>query len=687
MSPTDHEAPGKMLVHDPPDSEALGCIERSMRQLISNIFPAPTLGQVFFLRFLERAAHEQSILPDEGKNTIYICTKSIATLGKELDLSNDTVQKYVVLYMALGLLKKRKVLGQLAFVMFTGIYRPPENLEANLDFLIQKSRPKLRAMAIEVKTRCQIYGLISQDLIHSLEQLQALLHMEKGTPLRALERRLAQAQHLTSRLIQTARTLHIPAESPQVGRLGRQKEGDLSLNLPGGGYLREGIHPQENQESTRWQGRGRQREKSRSQNLLNDASLVDSSQDQQDKESLQEGESGRFHAHSASSCLPNMPFQEDSLQDIQSKKSPHNSIFGRHEEKHGSPRLPRKASQVDSTQDKQVGASIEYGKPGRHLEENASSRIPHGVGWVDSGRGNQQKNIAESTQIGEAGRREDDHLRSNLPDLVQRVDSGWFLRNVNVENTYKFITTFTLREPQRVAEFLAEQLEDDRRVFPKYQKLFHSQDGQPRDPHVLAAAFICTLVRLYRDRWNISNRPGGFFTKRCWEYDAGVPEEVEGWIKSYGHLSPAELLGVLTKQVQAGTVSIPALLPPPPSKPAPALLLQPLTLSPKVRVEPERVMMSKDEAQALVQFIRHDTRTSLFRVCLVRRSKATPSYAVLVDASVPDGQPHQTVVYTCAEWQGRLDTMKTWRDLIYPSTPPPLPSRKETHQADREREK
>jgi hypothetical protein len=683
MSPSDPEAPRKVLVNDPPDSEAQGYFERPTHQLISNMFPAPTLGQVFFARFLERAAREQSILPDEGKDTVYICTKSIATLGKELDLSNDTVQKYVVLYIALGFLRKRKVLGQLAFVMFTGIYRPPGNLEANLDFLIQKSRPKLRAMAIEVKTRCQIYGLISQDLIHSLEQLQALLQMEKGTPLRTLERRLTQAQHLTSRLIRTASTLHLPAESPQVGRSGRQKEGDLPLNLPSGGYLRESIHPQENQESTRRQSRGRQRKEGRSQNLLNNASSVDSSQDQQDQETLLEGRSGRSHAHSASSRLPNMMFQEDSLQDTQSKESPHNSIFSRHEEEHSSSRLPRKASQVVSTQDKQVSASIENGKPGRHLEENASSRLPHRAGWVDSGIGNQQKNIAEPIQIGEEGRREDNHLRSNLPDHVQRVDSGWFSRNVNVENTYQFITTFTLREPQRVAEFLANQLEGDRRVFPKYQKLFHSQDGQPRDPHILAAAFICTLVRLHRDRWNISNRPGGFFTKRCWEYDAGVPEEVEGWIKSYGHLSPAELLEVLTKQVQAGTVStIPA-----PSKPASASLLPPLTLASQIQVEPEHMVMSKDEAQALVQSIRHDTRTSLFRARCIRLGKEGSRYAVLVDASVPGGKPHQSVVYTCAEWRRRLDTMKTWRDLIYPSTPFPLPSCKETYQAKGEREK
>jgi len=229
------------------------------------------------------------------------------------------------------------------------------------------------------------------------------------------------------------------------------------------------------------------------------------------------------------------------------------------------------------------------------------------------------------------------------------------------------MVTFTLREPQRVAEFLAEQLEGDRRVYPKYQKLFYVQDGQVRDPHVLAAAFICTMVRLHRDRWNISKRPGGFFTKRCREYDAGVPKEVEGWLTSYGQLSPAALLEALTKQGRAGHAPVPA-APVQPSyqKPAPRSL-PPLALSPQLRVEPAQMVMSRDEAQALVQAILHDHRTQLFRAQRLRIGKQIPRYAVLVDASVPGGPPHQTVVYSCAEWQARLEAMRTWRDLIYPS--------------------
>ena len=85
------------------------------------------------------------------------------------------------------------------------------------------------------------------------------------------------------------------------------------------------------------------------------------------------------------------------------------------------------------------------------------------------------------------------------------------------------------------------------------------------------------------------------------------------------------------------------------------------------------MVMSKGEAQALVQAVLHDHRTQLFRAQRLRIGKEAPRYAVLVDASIPGGPPHQTVVYSRAEWQARLEAMKTWRDLIYP--PPSGPPR------------
>jgi hypothetical protein len=666
---SDPGTPAKALLHDPPDSAAVACIERTTCAIIAHVFPVPTLGQVFFARFLERAGREPSILPGESKDTVYICTKSIAQLAQELHLSNDTTQKYVVLYMALGLLKKRKFMGQLAFVLWTGIYHPPENLEASLDYLIQKktSRPKLRAMAVEVKARCRIYGLTQQDLISSLEQLQALLHTEKGTSRRTFEQRMAQAHYITSQVLKVVLTSHLSAESTQGDETRGRK------NLPRTRALIDDTqHHQGNQESTRWPDDGRRTEASLFPNLPKGTSREDSPQNQRDEESTKENRSGRFSEANTSSRLPDLAHQVDSSHMSRKGESTEADTSGRFAEKHRSANLPNSPSRVDSIHDEQEGESTRDRSLGRFPQPGASSRLPQTTGEGDSGQSNPRPSLAESTQDGKPGRREDDHLRSNLPDLSRRVDSDSVSRNVNVDNLYSFITTFTLREPQWVAEFLAEQLEGDRRVYPKYQKLFHTQEGQARDPHVLAAAFICTMVRLHRDRWNISSHPGGFFTKRCREYDAGVSEEVEGWIASYGQLSPVALLETLANQRQPGRAPVLATpVSPSSQKPAPKPLLQPLALSPHIQVEPARMVMSKREAQDLVELVLHNRRTQLFRTKRLRLGKQTPRYAVLVDASIPGGPPHQTVVYSRAEWQARLDGMKTWRDLIYPAPSEP----------------
>ncbi|GAC1646421.1 MAG: hypothetical protein NVS4B9_38340 [Ktedonobacteraceae bacterium] len=598
-------------------SKAWKQVDRSTLQRIADLFPAPTLGQIFIARFVERAATERSIIPDLEEGDILVCAKSIAKLGEELHLSNDTTQKYVVLFKALGMLQKRKFMGQIAFILSLGIYHPPKNLEANLDYLIQKktSRPKLRTMAVDVKARCQIYGLISQDLVSSLEQLQTLLHVEKGTSRRSLEQRIAQAQYITSKVLKVVLTSHLSAESTLGDGTGRQRENILLEHLLSDGDGGDTIHQQ---------------------NLLKEGSRADSPHHQQDRESPRLASLGRFPEEGSSACLPDSLSQEDSGQREQEHESPVEGALERFSQPDGSSRLPRSTTREDSSQE------------------------------------NQRSPLTESPQDREGGRRENDDLRSNLPNLSHRVDSGGAIRNVHVENIYTFIITFTLREPRLVAEFLAEQLEGDRRVYPKYQKLLHIQEGRIRDPHGLAAAFICTMVRWHRDGWNISNRPGGFFTKRCREYDAGVPEEVEDWITSYGQLSPSALLEALTKQGHPSRV--PAMAAQPSSqKSAPRPLLPPLALSPQMRVEPARMVMSMSEAQALVQAVLHDHRTQLFRTQRLRIGKQTPRYAVLVDASVPGGPSHQTVVYSRAEWQARLDGMKTWRDLIYP--PPSGPPR------------
>lgn len=188
-------------------------IAHSTLQLIAHLFPAPTLGQVFVTRFGERAATERSIVPGLNVGDVVITTKSIATLAAELELAYDTIQKYMGVFQALGMLQKHTCMGdQIAFILALGIYLPTRTLEANLDYLLQrskaeKSRTKFHDQVQDVKERSLVYGLISQEFTATLRQLHTLVHPpEKGQSRRTLELSLTQAQYLVSTMLAQAMT-------------------------------------------------------------------------------------------------------------------------------------------------------------------------------------------------------------------------------------------------------------------------------------------------------------------------------------------------------------------------------------------------------------------------------------------------------------------------------------------------
>jgi hypothetical protein len=261
---------------------------------------------------------------------------------------------------------------------------------------------------------------------------------------------------------------------------------------------------------------------------------------------------------------------------------------------------------------------------------------------------------------------------------MSSADEGTFH---NVTSLYSYITTLTLRSPEPLARWLAEQFERDQTAFRKYLKLFEQAPGIARDPHVLAAAFFCTMVRLHRDGWNITARPGGFFTKRCREYDAGVPDEVEGWISRYGHLSLDALLSTLqaesesartTKREQAGS-STSFAAPSQPSRSAslpatPAWVTAPAELAPETPVVPDAFVMQEEEAWQLMESIGHNPQTCAFRLRLVVNPDSG-RYALLVDATRPYGRVRQTLVYSLHDWQTRLARMERWLDLFEPTDP------------------
>ncbi len=251
----------------------------------------------------------------------------------------------------------------------------------------------------------------------------------------------------------------------------------------------------------------------------------------------------------------------------------------------------------------------------------------------------------------------------------------------NVDSLYTYITTSALRTPGELAAWLAEQLEQDRTAFRKYLKLFEQAPGMPRAPHVLAAAFLCTMIRLHRDGWNIAARPGGFFTKRCREYDTSIPDEVEDWITRYGQF-PYEVL-LLTLQTEAqtsrsGKTRSRPTSPPPTAAAAPApanlppavpdWVTAPVVPDPHLHLDISRLCMDRLQAEQLSQSIQDARQTSAFQVRCVKSKLDPRHYVVLVDASRPGKSVHQTLVYSEQDWQMRLAHMQTWHDLFPDAT-------------------
>lgn len=577
--------------------------------LIAALFPLPTLGQAFVVRFLECATQERSSIPTLQSGDVVVCAKSIAKLGERLGFSNDTTDKYVLLFKSLGMVQKQKFMGQIAFIFSLGIYQSPASLEANLDFLInrskgQKSRTKLHVLVTEVKQRCLVYGLISQDFTNALKQVHMLIQPQERLSRRKLDQRLLQAQYVVSTLLKQTLAGHLPSEHKRVDSFG----GEVLLGSQKAFKERttESIFTQ--------QGNGGEPGPS-TKNLSGADDRIDAVSNQQTSSTTENGVQGRRLSSRDEAHLPNSGVRVDGLE---------------------------RASQYSSTTTENEGGFLGLGVPASTAQEE-----------------NQQaEQSAESTLNDKPGRRVDVSHQSHLPASPVKVDSEVPLRNVDVVNIYEFIITFTLREPLLVAKFFAERFEGDTRVYPKYQKLFTIQEGRPRMPHVLAAAFMCTMVRLHRDNWSLE-RPGGFFTKRCIEFDTAISPEVEEWVITYGHLSPTRLVETLTQQSKGIPPKKPAASPAFVAKPAPAPVLPTLELS--VKVDASRVDLSAEEADALLLSVSRHPLMQSFRAKRIRVGKESPRYAVLVDTTVPSGPVCQTILYQPQDWVERLEQMNTMR--------------------------
>jgi hypothetical protein len=320
----------------------------SVDLVVTRLFPWPTQGQTFLARFKERAATERSIIPDLKAGDVVICTKSIATLGEELDFSYDTTQKYVALLRSLGMLQKRKFMGQIAFILSLGIYLPPPDLEANLDYLLRQSQPKksrtkFHNLVRDVKERCLVYGLISQEWTSALRQLHTLIQPQEGLSRRKLEQRLAQAQHLVSSLLAQVMTGHLPQAKNKVD----SRPGTLPPHLLGTGNT--GEEEQCGESTQRAEAFHRAEETPAQLHLPESGSRVDSGQEVHDTESMHRAGLGRFERKDTPSNPSASIIQVDSSKARRTRESIQRVSAGRFEECVPPSNPPLAPKQIDSS--------------------------------------------------------------------------------------------------------------------------------------------------------------------------------------------------------------------------------------------------------------------------------------------------------------------------------------------------
>ena len=595
-------------------SKAWEQVERSTLQLIATLFPAPTLGQVFATRFVKRAATERSIIPDLKAGDVVICTKSIATLGEELNLAYDTVQKYVTLFKALGLLQKRTFIGsQIAFILSLGIYLPPRNLEANLDYLLlrskaKKSRSKFHNLVADVKERCLVYGLIDQEFTDALRQLHALVQPPAGISRSKLEQRLAQAQHLVSTMIARAMTEHLP-----------KGEALLTQNLPRSPGMTDDDAPRRESESTQQETTKRRESEVPPSNLPGAVTSRDAERQKQGAEFTQPGSAGRFAERSAGENLSGQAVQVDSR---------------------------RPGPSLESTR---------TGGPGRRVDGRVVQNLPKPPTQVDSSL---RDHDSESTQTANPGRRTASSDAENLPMQVAQVDSQG-LANVNVGN---IITSNINVNVKIVAALLCHLFNEPASKQGIYSRLFRDGCNQAEAIH---AAAIFTLVHFHRDK-TIEN-PAAMFIARCKAYHkTGIPDEATELLAEYGALTYQQLLDALQKRAPTSTPSRQGSSPPASAaRPATPSSLPPLpqwgTIPRLIPVEPSRHGMSRQEALQVVARAQGDLRTKMCRVDLERLFDG--SYAVLLDNTIT-AIPRQTYFYSLREWEARAAPIKDCFELF-----------------------
>src|SRR5260370_14891574 len=524
--------------------------------------------------------------------------------------------------MALGLLRKQKFMGRLAFLLSIGIYHPPATLESNLDFLIAHSRPKLRSMAADVKARCKLYGLISQDLITSLELLCALLQ-PKGSSRHLLEQQMTQAQALASSLLANLLKrgalpdASAPALTPVRDLVARSAAGMQNLPvLPG---MDDDKARRQETESARQSPMEQLRDKISPQNLPGRARVVDTGPGEPERESTQIAQPGRHAGDDASPNLPDAAAQVDSVPQVHGLESTQTGSSGRRLDGHGVQNLSKPLTQVDSSLPDRSSESAQTTHPGRFAASSDAKNLPARPPSVDS------SGLA-NVNVGHI-------IKSNI--------------NVNVEI---------------IAAFLCRLFNEPASKKGIYSKLFRDGCNQAEAIH---AAAIFTLVHFHQDG-TITN-PAAVFVARCKAYHkTGIPDEAAELLTEYGDLAYQQLLDALQKPAASSAPSRQGTSPPAsPLRPVTPASLPPLprwgTIPRLIEVSPGRSGMSREDALQVITRAQGDRRPKMCRVDLERLSNGT--YAGLLVHTITT-IPRHTSSYSLSDWEARTATIKDCFELF-----------------------
>lgn len=463
-------------------------------------------------------------LPGQGEVAIF-ALRRLYDVAIQLHWSHDTVKRYVAIFRALGLVRHyRHGRHMVELHIPLGSYVPLTNFSA-LDELIRETRSKQQRLATIVKTRYILrFGDPSQghseETQEALLQIKAILEEEHLEPLKRQRLYIRIADLLT----------RCAGHHPHIkGDLNEQQEAPDRIECLSR-LLGDSNNNQEDSSMKSSQG-----------NLLHPATSGDLNR--------QSGDSMFQHApqlHATSNKWGDLNSLQGDLP-LYSPSIRHDQLTLHNE------------GQGDSLQKQGDLASLDHSP--FHQENNNMGDPNRQMGDLAL-----QNNLQLTQKDGQLeDSKEQVVLKPGDSDFQAVVEMHrhapytynvhYLINNISGDNVIR----------KRIAQFLASVLEKSEYengypTFSKYLKAFNRYT-----PEVIGRAFLATMVLLHRKHWRVDSA-GATFTNQCKVLCGERPlahytlDEVEEWIRAWGHLPYPELIVAVAVPPPEQQVSRPATL-------------------------------------------------------------------------------------------------------------------------------